>query len=36
MYPVCTLEEVVGGEDYARGLDLLERIVSMLTKLIDP
>jgi len=33
---VMRLEEVVGGDDYARGLELLERIVSMLTKLIDP
>jgi hypothetical protein len=30
------LDELVESELYERGVDLLERIVAMLTKLIDP
>jgi len=33
---VMRLEELIDSEFYARGIELLERIVSMLTKLIDP
>jgi hypothetical protein len=29
-------DELIGNEPYERGVDLLERIVAMLTKLIDP
>jgi hypothetical protein len=30
------LDELLESEAYERGVDLLERIVAMLTKLIDP
>ena len=33
---VMKLDELVESELYERGVDLLERIVAMLTKLIDP
>jgi four helix bundle protein len=33
---VMRVDELIGHEDYARGTELLERIVAMLTKLIDP
>ncbi|NVB78838.1 MAG: four helix bundle protein [Kofleriaceae bacterium] len=33
---VMRVEELVDGEAYDRGIELLERIVAMLTKLIDP
>jgi hypothetical protein len=33
---VMKLDELLENESYERGVDLLERIVAMLTKLIDP
>jgi hypothetical protein len=33
---VMKLDELLESELYERGVDLLERIVAMLTKLIDP
>ena len=33
---VMKLDELLESEAYERGVDLLERIVAMLTKLIDP
>ena len=33
---VLRVEELIDGEQYARGVELLGRIVAMLTKLIDP
>ena len=33
---VLRVDEWVDVESYARGVELLERIVAMLTKLIDP
>ena len=33
---VMQVGELIGESDYALGIDLLERVVSMLTKLIDP
>jgi four helix bundle protein len=33
---VMRIDEVIDAEFYARGVELLERIVAMLTKLIDP
>jgi four helix bundle protein len=33
---VMRVDELIEAELYARGIDLLERIVAMLTKLIDP
>jgi four helix bundle protein len=33
---VMRVDDLVAGDEYSRGIDLLERIVSMLTKLIDP
>jgi hypothetical protein len=36
MPQTSTLDELLESESYERGVDLLERIVPMLTKLIDP
>jgi hypothetical protein len=33
---VMRVEELIDAELYARGIELLERVVAMLTKLIDP
>jgi four helix bundle protein len=33
---VMRVEEVIDDHDYARGVELLERVVAMLTKMIDP
>ena len=33
---VMKVDELIESEQYARGIELLERIVAMLTKLIDP
>jgi len=33
---VMKVEELIDGEHHARGTELLERVVAMLTKLIDP
>ena len=33
---VMQVDELIDAELYARGIELLERIVAMLTKLIDP
>jgi four helix bundle protein len=33
---VMRVEEVIDDHDYARGVELLERAVAMLTKMIDP
>jgi hypothetical protein len=33
---VMRVDELIDAERYARGIELLERIVAMLTKLIDP
>ena len=33
---VMRIDEGIDAELYARGVELLERIVAMLTKLIDP
>jgi four helix bundle protein len=33
---VMRIDELVAEEEYKRGTELLERVVSMLTKLIDP
>jgi four helix bundle protein len=33
---VMRVEELIDDERYARGVELLERVVAMLTKLIDP
>jgi len=33
---VMRVDELIDAELYARGIELLERIVAMLTKLIDP
>ena len=33
---VMRVEELIDAELYAQGIELLERIVAMLTKLIDP
>jgi hypothetical protein len=30
------IDELIDAEPYARGVELLERVVAMLTKLIDP
>jgi hypothetical protein len=35
-FDVMRVEELIDEQVYARGIDLLERIVGMLTKLIDP
>jgi four helix bundle protein len=35
-FDVMRLDELIESESYERGVDLLERIVAMLTKLIDP
>lgn len=33
---VMQAEDSIATDDYVRGIELLERIVSMLTRLIDP
>lgn len=33
---VMRIDEIIDTETYARGVELLERVVAMLTKLIDP
>ena len=33
---VMRVDELIDTEHYARGVELLERVVAMLTKLIDP
>jgi four helix bundle protein len=33
---VMRVDEVIDGDNYHRGTDLLERVVAMLTKMIDP
>ena len=33
---VMKVDELVDAESYTRGIELLERVVAMLTKLIDP
>ena len=33
---VMRVDDLIDETDYALGVDLLERIVSMLTKMIDP
>ena len=33
---VMRVEELIDGEHYGRGVELLERVVAMLTKMIDP
>ncbi|HKU44964.1 MAG TPA: hypothetical protein VJR89_42685 [Polyangiales bacterium] len=33
---VMRVDELIDPELYARGLELLERILAMLTKLVDP
>ena len=33
---VMRVDELIDAEQYARGIELLERIMAMLTKLIDP
>ena len=33
---VIRVEELIDAELYARGIELLERVVAILTKLIDP
>ena len=33
---VMQVEDLIEADLYARGIDLLERIVAMLTRLIDP
>ncbi len=33
---VMKVEDLVGADLYTSGIDLLERIVAMLTKMIDP
>ena len=33
---VMRVDELIDAEFYGRGIELLERIVAMLTKLIDP
>ena len=33
---VMRVEEIIDAENYAHGIELLERIVAMLTRLIDP
>jgi four helix bundle protein len=33
---VMTAEELIDKEHYAQGVELLERVVAMLTKMIDP
>jgi hypothetical protein len=33
---VMRIEELIDEERYNRGLELLERVVAMLTKMIDP
>jgi four helix bundle protein len=33
---VMRIEELIDDEHYGRGLELLERVVAMLTKMIDP
>ena len=33
---VMRIEELIDEEHYGRGLELLERVVAMLTKMIDP
>ena len=35
-FDVMRVEELIDADLYARGIELLERIVAMLTKLIDP
>jgi four helix bundle protein len=35
-FDVMRVEELIDAELYAQGIELLERIVAMLTKLIDP
>jgi hypothetical protein len=30
------IEELIDDDHYARGVELLERVVAMLTKMIDP
>jgi len=35
-FDVMRVEELIEADLYARGMELLERIVAMLTKLIDP
>ena len=33
---VMRIEELIDDEHYGRGVELLERVVAMLTKMIDP
>ena len=33
---VMRVQELIDGEHYGRGVELLERVVAMLTKMIDP
>jgi len=33
---VMRIDELINAEHFERGADLLERVVAMLTKLIDP
>ena len=33
---VMKVDDLIDGEHYARGVELLERVVAMLTKMIDP
>jgi hypothetical protein len=33
---VMRIEELIDDEHYGRGVELLERIVAMLTRMIDP
>lgn len=33
---VMRIEELIDDESYGRGLELLERVVAMLTRMIDP
>ena len=35
-FDVMRVDELIDAERYAQGIELLERIVAMLTKLIDP
>jgi len=33
---VMQVEQLIDADSYTRGIELLERVVAMLTKLIDP
>lgn len=33
---VMKIDELIDGEQYAQGVELLERVVAMLTRMIDP